>query len=78
MDSNIYFLAEYFPWWGIPSVLILAEIANHFRRSGQRLKFLFFALLSVAMAVGCVLYFTHDGFRNLRPAMQDMEKAYAK
>jgi hypothetical protein len=26
----------------------------------------------------CIFYFTNDGFRNLRPAMQNMEKQYGK
>lgn len=78
MDPVIYFLAEYFPWWAIPTILILAEIANHFRRVGHKMRFVATSLLCVVMIVLCVAYFTHDGFMNLRPAMQNLEKQYAK
>jgi hypothetical protein len=76
LDPTIYFLAEYYPWWGIPSALILAEIANHFRRTGHRFRFLACAALSLLMATLAVFYFTHSGFQNLRPAMQELERQY--
>jgi hypothetical protein len=76
LDPLIYFLAEYFPWWGIPSILILGEIANHFRRVGQKVRFILTALVCLLMVVLCIAYFTNDGFRNLRPAMQNLEKQY--
>jgi hypothetical protein len=76
LDPLIYFLAEYFPWWGIPSILILAEMANHFRRIGHKVRFFLTVLICLILTVLCIAYFTQDGFRNLRPAMQNLEKQY--
>jgi succinate dehydrogenase hydrophobic anchor subunit len=78
LDPVIYFFAEYFPWWGIPSALILAELANHFRRSGQRVRMAATALISILLVILTVFYFTHDGFRNVRPAMKTFEREYVK
>jgi hypothetical protein len=57
---------------------MLGEIANHFRRTGQRVRFFLSAGLSFLMLVLSILYFTHSGFNNLRPAMQTLEKTYTK
>lgn len=78
MDPIIYFLAEHYPWWGIPSTLIMAEVANHFRRTGHRGGFFTAAFCSAVLGVLSVLYFTHNGFLNVRPTMQSIEHQYKK
>jgi hypothetical protein len=78
LDPIIYFFAEYFPWWALPSALIFAEVANHFRRTGKRLGFFFFSGVSLVLAALTILYFVKNGFVNLRPAMQNLEKTYVK
>ncbi len=76
LNPFVYFFAEYFPWWGIPTALIFAEVSNYFRRRSQKLQAIIFALASLSMVALVILYFTEDGFRNLRPAMQNLEKKY--
>ena len=76
MDPVIYFLAEHYPWWGIPCVFIFFETANHFRRTGRRAPMMLFGFLAISLAALAVLYFTHDGFFRLRPAMQNLERQY--
>ena len=78
MDPLIYFLAEYFPWWSIPCILIFAEISNHYRRTGLRVRAALAALCSLLLLGLTIWWFTHSGFENLRPAMQNLEKTYGK
>jgi len=78
LDPLIYFLADYFPWWSIPSILILAEISNHYRRVGKRVRAVIFASCSLLLLGLTIWYFTHGGFENLLPAMQNLEKTYGK
>lgn len=78
MDPILYFLAEHYPWWGIPSTLIMAEVANHFRRGGRRIPAVAAALFGLMLGVLSILYFTHNGLVNVRPAMQNIEHHYKK
>ncbi len=77
MSSLIYFLAEHYPFWGIPLALIFFELARFFWRNGRPLR----AVLSIGMAGLLVLlaawYFLGDGFRNVRPALSNAEKTYS-
>lgn len=72
MSPTFYFLAEHYPWWGIPCVLIFAEVANHHRRNGKRAKFAFFSLFSMAFLALVVLYFA-VGYEKVRPTLQGIE-----
>ena len=76
MSSLVYFLAEHYPWWGIPSILIMGETANHFRRTGQRARMLVCVLFALLFATLTVVYFLYDGLTNTRPAIQKLERSY--
>lgn len=78
MDSLIYFLLEHYPWWGVPSALIAAETANHFRRVGRRPAMFFFGAIAALLVILVVAYFFYNGFSNLRPAMKEIERQYSK
>jgi hypothetical protein len=67
-----YFLAEHYPWWGIPCILIFGEAANHFRRNGMRMKLFFCASLSLMFLLLTVLYF-FVGYEHVRPTLQGIE-----
>lgn len=72
MSPVIYFLAEHYPWWGIPSILIFGEAANHFRRNGKRGKLLLcggFAMFFLALTV----LFFWIGYENIRSSLQGFE-----
>lgn len=75
MDSTIYFLAEHYPWWGLPLALIFGETANHYRRSGKRPAMLVCGLLALGFLTLAVIYFVKDGFFQTRPTLQQMERA---
>jgi hypothetical protein len=78
VSSFIYFLAEYYPWWGLPLALIMIETSNHFRRGGKRGPFILFfgtGLLLIALAV---LYFVNGGFFTVRPTIQNLERQYSR
>jgi hypothetical protein len=75
LDPLIYFLAEHYPWWGIPLVLILGETANHFRRTGRRWSMVICAVLALGFIALTVIYFVKDGFFETRPTLQKMERA---
>jgi hypothetical protein len=75
LNPLVYFIADLYPWWGIPLAFILAEVANGYRRRGDRKKMVLwlipaFVLMSIAGA-----YFLYNGFEKLRPAMEHFERA---
>ncbi len=76
MSSTIYFLAEHYPFWGIPLALICFELARFFWRNGRRLRAVLSLGLSGLLVFLAVWYFMDDGFRNVRPALTEAEKTY--
>ncbi|RZA06045.1 MAG: hypothetical protein EOP11_11320 [Proteobacteria bacterium] len=75
MDPLIYFLAEHYPWWGLPLALITGETANHFRRTGKRMGAVICGLLTLGFLGLAVVYFVKDGFFETRPTLQKMERS---
>jgi hypothetical protein len=76
LNSLLYFLAEYYPFWGIPATLILSEIANHSRRN-SRTKAMFLALFGAAFFGSLsVLYFWQGGHDGVRAGLQEIEYKY--
>ncbi len=76
MNQIVYFLADLYPWWGIPLAFILLELANVFRRRGKKCA-MFFCVFSSAIVVGlAVLYFISNGVQHLRPSLYEFEKTY--
>lgn len=74
MDPVIYFIADHFPWWGIPLGLIFLEVANiHRRRRYRKQMFMALAVSGVFFTLA-VAYFFYNGFENLRPAMKNIER----
>ena len=74
MNALVYFFADYYPWWGIPIGLILAEVANGHRRRGERkamIKYLSVSFIFLALAAAYIFF---DGMQNLRPGMEHMER----
>jgi hypothetical protein len=70
----VYFLADHYPWWGIPAALVMAELANHFRRTGMRIYTVLSGLVALGLIALAVIYFTNDGFFKTRPTLQNMER----
>jgi hypothetical protein len=77
LGELIYFLADYYPWWGIPLALILAELANYHRRGAKKKKMITYASLSLVLVILSVLYFVFDGQRQMRPAIQEVERSFS-
>lgn len=76
LSSVIYFLADYYPWWGLPLAFILFELANYHRRHGGKPKMVVYATASLMLLGLTVVYVVYDGFANLRPGMRNIEKTY--
>lgn len=75
MDS-LYFVARYFPFWAIPTALILAEIARLAYRHGKKTRGIMAVTICVALLGLTVWYFVADGYNRLNPALyQGLEKA---
>jgi hypothetical protein len=74
VNSLVYFLADYYPWWGIPTGLILAEVANGYRRRGERKKFIQYLLVSLVFLSLAAAYIVFDGPEKLRPGMERAER----
>ncbi len=75
MNATIYFLADLYPWWGLPLAFIFAELANRYRRHGQRPKALMFIAISFVFLAAAAAYFAFNGIERLRPAMKEMERS---
>ena len=76
MSAVIYFLADLYPWWGIPIALILAELANNYRRHGNRKKMVLYISISSIFLGLAVAYFALNGMERMRPVMQELEKIF--
>lgn len=76
MSSVIYFLADLYPWWGIPFALILAELANYYRRNGNRKKMVLYLSISSVFLALAAAYFWFNGMERMRPAMQELERVF--
>lgn len=74
MPAWLYFIADYYPWWGIPIGLICLEIANTHRRLGDRKKMVKYLAVSALFGLLTATYFFFNGFVNLRPGMEHMER----
>ncbi|MGZ3671895.1 MAG: hypothetical protein ACXWP1_01600 [Bdellovibrionota bacterium] len=74
MSPIIYFVADLYPWWGIPIALIFAEVANTHRRRGERKKMAMYLSVSFIFFSLAVVYFVLNGFEKLRPAMEQLER----
>lgn len=70
----MYFIADLYPWWGLPLAFIFAEVANRYRRRGERGRMLGSLLLSVIFLALAGAYFVFNGFENLRPAMEKLDR----
>jgi len=73
----IYFLADLYPWWGIPLGLILAELANYFRRHGNRKKMILYLSISFVLFALAGAYFVFNGMERVRPGMQELERTFS-
>ena len=78
MNWLVFFLADYFLFWAIPLILILAETANHFRRTGKRPQLIACALLCLLFIGLTIAYFVGNGFSNLRPLLEGVDRDYRK
>lgn len=78
MNDIFYFLADLYPWWGIPLGLILAELGNKYRRSGNRQKMFRCMTASVILLALAAAYFVFNGKKYIRPAMQQMENSVTR
>ena len=76
MSPVIYFIADLYPWWGIPLALIFAELANSHRRRGERKKMMLKLCVSFFFFSLAVAYFVLNGIETLRPAMQQLDRMY--
>ena len=74
MPSWLYFIADYFPWWAIPICLICLEIANMHRRLGDRKMMVKYLVICGFFMVLIATYFFFNGFENMRPGMENMER----
>lgn len=52
----------------------MAELANHFRRTGMRIYTVLSGLVALGLITLAVIYFTNDGFFKTRPTLQNMER----
>ena len=73
MSSLIYFVADLYPWWGIPLAFIFFELANARRRRGERKMMLVHLSISLVFLALAGAYFAFNGMEHLRPAMQQLE-----
>lgn len=71
----IYFLADLYPWWGMPLALIFAERANYFRRQGNRNKVIRNVAISLVFLSLTIAYFALNGIEKMRPALMELERA---
>jgi hypothetical protein len=76
LSSFIYFVADYYPWWGLPLALIFAEQANKSRRYRDHKKAVLYGCFSMGFLFLAVAYFMFNGFEKLRPAMQQLESMF--
>jgi hypothetical protein len=69
-----YFIADLYPWWGIPLALILLEAANRNRRRSERKQFLIKSIIAVVLIAlgGGYFYLGREG---LAASMQRLEQA---
>lgn len=74
MSPLIYFVADYYPWWGIPIAIIFAEVANSHRRHGERGKMIKCLSISFLFFAVAVVYIFLNGRVTLRPGMERMER----
>lgn len=74
MSSVIYFLADLYPWWGMPLALIFAERSLYFRRQGNRKKVVRNAVVAVLFLSLTIAYFALNGIEKMRPALQELER----
>jgi hypothetical protein len=74
VDPLVYFIADLYPWWGLPLAFIFFEIANRHRRRGNRKKMLIHVMFSGFFLLLAGLYFFFNGFEHLRPAMEHLER----
>ncbi len=70
----IYFLADLYPWWGLPLALIFAELGNYYRRHGNKKKMIRYASISVVFLSLTAAYFAFNGIEKMRPAMMELER----
>lgn len=76
MGAIIYFLAYYFPFWGLPTAYILFEVGNNYRKRGLVVQGLFFVGLSFLFLVASILFFVFSGFDTVVPAIKSLEHKY--
>jgi len=69
-------VADLYPWWGIPLVLIFVEVANTYRRRGERKKMVKSLAVSFVFFSLAVVYFVLNGFEKLRPGMEHLERTF--
>ena len=74
MSSVIYFLADLYPWWGMPLALIFAERAVYFRRQGSPKKMIRSVALSLVFLSLTFAYFALNGIEKMRPALMELER----
>lgn len=74
MSSVIYFLADLYPWWGMPLALIFAERAVYFRRQGNRKKVVRNAAIGIVFLSLTIAYFALNGLEKMRPALMELER----
>jgi len=70
-------LADFYPWWGIPLALILAEVGNYYRRQGKRKKMALYLAASIVLVSLAAVYFWFNGVERTRPAMQELENTFS-
>ncbi len=56
--------------------LILAELANNYRRHGNRKKMILYLSISFILLALAVAYFAFNGLEKMRPTMQELERAF--
>jgi hypothetical protein len=76
LSPLVYFISDLYPWWGIPLALIFAEVANSYRRRGERKKMMIHLSVSLVFFALAVAYFAFNGVERLRPAMEELEQTY--
>lgn len=76
-SSVLYFVADFYPWWGIPLGFLCLEIANSGRRHGNKPKMILYVCLGVLFLLTAAAYFVFDGRERLRPAMQGIERSFS-
>lgn len=74
--SIVYFLAEQYPWWGIPLALILIETGLHFRRNGRTMRAVVLFLIAISLIGLAGFFIWGNGIQNVRPFLREIEYQY--